>query len=225
MKTTLNEILRNESLKDLIYFPLLFYVTSFASVGLLYAISSGPTVDGKQLTFVLYLSVFVTELLLAFIVIRKLGTLGVQLKEFIMPKKEIRWIPALLVFVSLNVLFTVYILYPLIPIPLMKDLHPFQIFFFLALVPFTAGFVEELIWRGYFIEKLLVRGYNDLKTILLSSVSFAFIHGFFIPDKLAVTFLFGLIAGAYYVRERNLAVLMSTHIMVDIIAFALKILA
>ena len=30
------------------------------------------------------------------------------------------------------------------------------------------------------------------------------IHGFVVVDKLTVTFLFGLIAGGYYVRERNL---------------------
>jgi len=224
VKTNLNEIFRTESLRDLVYFPLLFNVIGIVSIGLLYAISFGSTIDWRQLNFVLYLLVFVIEWLLAFMVIRRLRRLEVPLKEFIMPRKKFRWIPAFLVFVSLNALFTLNILYPLIPIPPMKDLNSFQLLFFLMLSPITAGFVEELIWRGYFIKKLLAKGYNKWKTILFSSVSFAFIHGFFIPDKLIVTFLLGLIARIYYVRERNLVVLMGAHLMFDVIAFALKIL-
>jgi len=47
----------------------------------------------------------------------------------------------------------------------------------------------------------------------------AFIHGFLIPDKLVVTFLFGTIAGGHYVRERNLPVLIASHVVLDVIAF------
>ena len=220
-----NEIFKTESLRDLAYFPLLFNVVGLLVIGLLYAMSPGTAVGSTQFQFVMFLSAIITEWTLAFIVIRRFRKQGIILKEFIMPTKESRWIPAILVFFSLNVLFVVYMLYPLIPIPPMSDLSLLQLFFFLVLDPITAAFVEELIWRGYFIEKLLAKGYNEWKTILFSSVSFAFIHGFFIPDKLVVTFLIGLIAGIYYVRERNLVVLMGTHLTFDIIGFALKIFA
>jgi len=225
VKMISNEIFKTETLRDLIYFPLLFNVIGILSIGLLYAISPESTVGSRQFDLIIYSLVFITEWLLAFIVIRRLRRQVVSLKGFIMPRKEFRWMPALLVFVSLNALFTAYMLYSLIPIPSMGDLSPPQLLFFLVLSPITAGFVEELIWRGYFTEKLLAKGYNERKTIIFSSVSFAFIHGFFIPDKLIVTFLFGIIAGIYYIRERNLLVLMGTHLTVDIIAFALKIFA
>jgi len=106
----------------------------------------------------------------------------------------------------------------------MGDLNAFHILFYLAINPITAGFVEELIWRGYFIEKLLATGRSELKSIVYSSISFAFIHGFIVLDKLVVTFLFGLIAGAYYVKERNIPVLIAAAIVVDVIAFALVLL-
>jgi len=96
-----------------------------------------------------------------------------------------------------------------------------RLIFYLMLSPVTAGFVEELIWRGYFIEKLIATGKTKWRAIILSSISFAFIHGFLALDKLAVTFLFGIIAGAYYVSERNLLVLMGSHVVLDVIAFGL----
>jgi len=186
----------------------------------LYAVSSRLAVDFNSLQYL----VFIIEWVVAFIVIGRLRRQGLPLKGFIMPRKEFKWIPAFLVFVSLNMLLIVYLLYPLIPIPSMGHLSLLQLLFFLALLPVTAGFVEELIWRGYFIEKLLAKGYSEWKTILFSSISFAFIHGLLV-DKLIVTFLFGLIAGIYYLRERNLVVLMGTHTVVDIVGFALKIFA
>jgi len=220
VKMTYNEIFKTGSLKDLIYFPLLFNVIGFLSIGFLYAVSSGLAVDFNTLQYL----VFIIEWVVAFIVIGRLRRQGLPLKGFIMPRKEFKWIPAFLVFVSLNMLLIVYLLYPLIPIPSMGHLSLLQLLFFLALLPVTAGFVEELIWRGYFIEKLLAKGYSEWKTILFSSISFAFIHGLLV-DKLIVTFLFGLIAGIYYLRERNLVVLMGTHTVVDIVGFALKIFA
>jgi len=220
VKMTYKEIFKTGSLKDLIYFPLLFNVIGFVCIGFLYAVSSRLAVDFNTLQYL----VFIIEWVVAFIVIGRLRRQGLPLKGFIMPRKEFKWIPAFLVFVSLNMLLIVYLLYPLIPIPSMGHLSLLQLLFFLALLPVTAGFVEELIWRGYFIEKLLAKGYSEWKTILFSSISFAFIHGLLV-DKLIVTFLFGLIAGIYYLRERNLVVLMGTHTVVDIVGFALKIFA
>jgi membrane protease YdiL (CAAX protease family) len=46
----------------------------------------------------------------------------------------------------------------------------------------------------------------------------------FFPDKLAIIFLFGLIAGWYYYRERNLAPLMVTHALPDLWSVGLVIL-
>jgi len=223
VKMSMNEMFKTESLRDLVFFPLLFNVVGLFFMGLLYVAYPETTIGSTQFNFVVYLSVFIVEWLLAFIVIRRFRKKNIRLKEFIIPKKEFRWMPAIVVFVSLNVLFAIYVLHPLIPIPPMKNLDLTQLLFFFVLAPVTAGFVEELIWRGHFVEKLLAKGYSESKAVLFSAISFAFIHGFFILDKLIVTFLFGLIAGIYYARERNLVVLTVTHVVLDVIAFALKI--
>jgi len=213
---------KDRSLRDLIYFPVVYNVVGLIIVGMLFAVSPEHFVAPEILNAALYLGVVVTHWSLFYVIARRSGKEGI--KKIIVPKRKFRWLPSLLAFVSLNVLFTAYMIlalaYGRIP-PWGKPDLP-QLVFYLALNPITAGFVEELIWRGYFIEKLLAMGKTEWKAIIYSSVSFAFIHGIFIPDKVAVTFLFGLIAGAYYVRERNLPVLMVSHVVLDVIAFALS---
>jgi len=213
---------KDRPLRDLVYFPVVYNVVGLITVLILYAVSPEHFVAPEILNAALYLGVVITHWSLFYVIARRLRKEGI--KDIILPKRKFRWLPSLLAFLSLNVLFTAYMIlalaYGRIP-PWGKPDLP-QLFFYLALNPITAGFVEELIWRGYFIEKLLAMGKTKWKTIIYSSVSFAFIHGIIIPDKLAVTFLFGLIAGAYYVRERNLLVLMVSHVVLDVIAFSLS---
>jgi len=218
---------KDKSWRDLIYFPIIYYIISLFFAILLFAISPEYLADHEELNTVLYSAVFITHWLLAFLVIRRLKRQDLSLKEFIAPRKKTRIFPAILVFVSLNALFTTYMVLALTygRIQPWRNLNAFQLVYFVAAQPLTAGFVEELIWRGYFVEKLLRMGNSEWRSIIFSSISFAFIHGFWLVDKLAVTFLFGIIAGAYYVRERNLVVLMVTHVTLDIVAFALAFLA
>ncbi len=212
---------------DLICFPIVYYVMSLFFVVLLSAISPEYLADYEKLNTVLYSAVFITHWLLAFLVIRRLKRQDLSLIEFIAPKKKTRIFPTIFVFVSLNALFTAYMVLALTysRIQPWRNLNAFQLVYFIAAQPLTAGFVEELIWRGYFVEKLLRIGNSEWRSIIFSSISFAFIHGFWVVDKLAVTFLIGIIAGAYYVRERNLVVLMVTHVTLDIVAFALAFLS
>ncbi len=218
---------KDKTWRDLLYFPIMYYVISLFSVVLLFAISPDYLTNYEELNIVLYSAVFITHWLLAFLVIRRLKRQGVSLKKFIAPKKKTRIFPAILVFISLNVLFTAYMILALTygRIQPWRNLDVFQLVYFVVAHPLTAGFVEELIWRGYFIENLLRMGNSEGRSIIFSSISFALIHGFWVVDKLAVTFLFGIIAGAYYVRERNLVVLMVTHVTLDIVAFALAFFA
>jgi len=211
------------SLRDLVYFPIIFNLVSMITVGALYAFSPEHFVNQELLNTVLYLEVFIIEWSIGYIVIRKLGINGV--KRLIIPKKKLRWLPSILVCVSLNLLFTIYMVLALVfgRIQPWGDLNFFQIFFFIVLTPLTAGFVEELIWRGYFVEKLLAMNKSEWKAVVYSSVSFAFIHGVILVDKLIVTFLFGIIAGLYYVKERNLPVLIVSHVILDVIAFSLSV--
>jgi membrane protease YdiL (CAAX protease family) len=222
------EIAREDlSLRALVYFPVIFNVIGILAIGLLFAVSPDHSADPGAINTVALASLFLPWWLFASIVIRRLRRKGVSIREFIMPGGRFNLMPAVLVFVLLNVLFSAYIVVSLVygRIPAMSDLNPLQILFFIVLVPITAGFAEELIWRGYFIDKLIASGSSETRAIIYSSISFAFIHGFWFVDKLAVTFLFGLIAGFYYARERNLLVLMVAHVVVDVIGYGLTIFA
>ena len=104
----------------------------------------------------------------------------------------------------------------------MEGLDMWRKIVMLTVLPFTAGFCEELIWRGYIFTQLEARGYGLAKAIVFSAISFALIHGITLPDKLLTTFLFGIVAGLYYARERNLIPLMIAHIVMDVWSFGLS---
>lgn len=216
-----NSSRRIESLRDLIYFPVAYNAVGLALLAALYAASPEHAPETETFNTVLYSGVLMTHWCLAYIVTRRIGKEGVS--ELIRPKKRTNWPAATLVFAALNALFASYIYLGLRTgrIPPMAGPSIPQTIFYLVLNPLTAGVVEEIIWRGYLIERLLASGRTEPKAILLSSVSFAFIHGFFLIDKVLIATLFGVIAGLYYVRERNLPVLMATHVVVDVIAFSL----
>jgi len=214
---------KDKPLRDLVYFPVVYNSVGLVSVFLLFAFSPKHVAEPEILNAVLYLGVVMTHWALFYVIVRRLGIDGV--KKLIEPKNRFRWLPSTLVFVSLNVLFISYMVLALAygRIPRWGSMDALQILFYIFLNPITAGFVEELIWRGYFIEKLIATGKTERRAIVYSSISFALIHGFIIVDKLIVTFVWGIISGAYYVRERNIPVLMATHIVVDVIAFWLSL--
>ena len=209
--------------RELVYFPVVFNIVGLVAIGLLFVFSPGHAADSGTVTTVALLCVFMLEWLFALIVLTRLERQEVSLGKFLMPRKKASVLCAALVFAALTALFISYMMAGLAygRIPPMRDFSPIQSVFFLVLVPVTAGFTEELIWRGYFMEELLAMRMSKWRSIILTSVSFASIHGIFLPDKLAVTFLFGIIAGLYYFRERNLAVLIAAHVTIDVVAYAL----
>jgi len=214
---------KEKSCRDMIYFPIVYNIVGLLAASALYAVSPEHLVEPQILNTVLYLGVIVTHWALFFVIAKRLGMTGI--KKLILPKKKTRWLPSILIFALLNVLFTTYMILALIYGRILPwgNVNALQFVFYVILSPMTAGFVEELIWRGYFIEKLLASGKIAWKAIIYSSISFAFIHGFIVVDKLVVAFIFGVIAGAYYVKERNILVLIATHVVVDIIAFWLTL--
>ena len=213
------------SLRDLIYFPLLFNVVGLGLIGLLYAILPQVMVEYNQMMFNMYFLVFLTEWILAFFLTRRLRDKGITITQLALPKKKTRWLSAAAVFVSLNVLFIGYIVLAIWAgrIEPLSGLYSWQIVFLVVAAPLAAGIVEELAFRGYLIEESLRSGFSNQKIVLYSAASFALIHGFFVIDRMLVTFMFGLIAGFYYVRERNLPVLIFSHVIVDIVTFSLVI--
>jgi len=178
-------------------------------------------IKSGQLAFVVYILLFVLEWALAIAVLLRLKQAGLSLSDFIAPPGSLwkfRWGPALLVFVLLNAIFAVYIarLWASGELQAFGDLAIWQRLFIVALLPVTAGFGEELIWRGYVITQLEARGRGWWSAVLLAAISFALLHGLYLPDKLLVTFLLGIVAGFYFIRERNLIPLMVTHTFLDL---------
>jgi len=136
--------------------------------------------------------------------------------------RRFRWLPAVLMFVGVNAIMGLMMvllaaLQSASPgFSYYEDLRPWQLVLFVVGIPISAGFCEELIWRGYVITRLEARGRRRWAAILLSALSFALIHS---PLHWPFTFLFGIVTGYYYVRERNLITLMIAHAIVDFWSF------
>jgi len=183
-----------------------------------------------QVFFALYLFINLVEWVFAVSILLKLRRAGVSVLSLIAPHGapwRFKWVPAVLVFVAFNALFAVYVAVYACLLggwPAFEDWTAWQRIFMIGFVPVTAGFCEELLWRGYIITRLEARGRKRWSAILLSALSFALIHGV-LPDRLLVTFLIGIVAGYYYTRERNLVPLMVTHTVVDVWSFALSVFA
>ena len=136
---------------------------------------------------------------------------------------EFRWGPAIVLFTLFNMIFVGYILYLIARMPDLsyRDMNPIQVLLFILLLPVTAAFTEELIWRGHIISGFELRGKSSWGAMLISAISFALIHGVFLPDKLLVTFVLGIVTGIYYLRERSLLPIMVTHWFVDVWSFGI----
>ena len=136
--------------------------------------------------------------------------------------------PALALFVIFNGIWAIYVLtYTWIAgqWPSYKGLYDWQKVVFIVLFPISAGFTEELFWRGFIITQLEAAGQNPRRAILFSAIGFSLVHGVFFPDKLVVTFLLGLVAGFYFVHERRLLPLMLIHTFMDIWSYGLSLFA
>lgn len=180
-----------------------------------------------QLSFALSVFICIVEWSFAILLIRQLKWTGIR--ELIASTASLwkfrRW-PALGVFVVLNAIFSAYIAFTLWTNGSwyrIEGLGAWQNIVMVTLLPLTAGFCEELIWRGYIVTQLEARGHKVWRAIVLSAISFALIHGITLPAKLMTTFCFGMVAGWYYARERNLVPLMFTHIVVDVWSFGLSV--
>ncbi len=182
------------------------------------AATTGALTPGRM-QFWLSVFIFVVEWSFAIALILSLRRSGISLSHVIAPTGELwgfRWLPAILMFAALNVIMLAYLLglqafYGELGY---ADLATWQRLAMILLIPLTAAFCEELIWRGYILPGWLSTGRRWF-AILLSALSFALIHGIFLPDKLLMTFIFGVITGYYYTRQPNLLPLFFTHWFVD----------
>lgn len=207
--------------------PVLLNLMGVVVYGGYYALTASAPAGATRLPMG-YVTLFSTALILSLewvlvLTIRvRLRQEGSSLRALIAPadaRGQFRWPPALGVFLAWNSLFAIYlglasILYGNLAqsysgLPLVLRLV------LLVVQPISAGFTEELIWRGYVLTRLEARGYSARAVIGLSALSFAAIHGIYLPDKLLATFILGVIAAWYYRRTRNLVPLMVTHAVLD----------
>ena len=78
-----------------------------------------------------------------------------------------------------------------------------------VLIPISAAFSEETIWRGYAIPRLQ----GTWRSLLLTSLSFALFHGIFNPLVVVATFVQGLVWGWAYRRTGSTVPSMVLHFL------------
>lgn len=215
--------------------PVVLNIGGLLLIGALYAYkyttspsqaSGAIQISFGQIQFALSIFIFFVEWFFAGLLIYRYRKAGRSIRSLFSPTGNLlkfHRAPAIWLFVLFNAIFAGYIFYLTVKMPNLsyRDLTAFQIVLFMLLTPVTAAFTEELIWRGHILSELEAGGKKPWAVLLISSISFALIHGVFLPDKLVVTFLIGILTGGYYLRERNLLPLMITHWFVDVWSFGL----
>jgi len=209
--------------------PVCLFGTVFA---IAYGRSGDPQdIDLTQPLFWLYFAVFIINWLLALFVFQKYGSAGKSVRRLFAADGEIfrfRWKPALAMFVLFNGIWVIYLLaYEWLAggWPSYASFQGWQKIVFIGLFPISAGFTEELYWRGFLITEMEAAGQTSTRAVLLAAAGFSLVHGVFFPDKLLVTFLLGVVAGFYYTRERKLLPLMFTHAFIDIWSYGISLFA
>jgi membrane protease YdiL (CAAX protease family) len=181
-----------------------------------------------QVQFASAVLIFLVEWGLALLLIGRLRRSGQPLMQLIAPQGNLwrfRWLSALGLFLAWNGIFGLYLLLAgRLYRGVWESYEGLTLGWSIVqilLLPATAAFCEELIWRAYIPTQLERRGYRSWAIVGLSALSFALIHGVFLPDRIAATFLLGLIGGTYYLRQRSLVPLICTHWFVDFWSFGL----
>jgi len=93
---------------------------------------------------------------------------------------------------------------------------------FILFISVTAGFCEEIIFRGYLLTRLSLLFKNKAVPVILSSLLFAAMHyRYNMPREYLFTFLIGIIFSIYYQRFGNIKPLIITHVLIDVINLTL----
>lgn len=86
-----------------------------------------------------------------------------------------------------------------------------------AVTAITAGFCEELIYRGFMMTALKHNGSGTLVAMTLSSLSFAFFHGLLPVPMLVAGFVISMTWAFIYEKTGNLWVTVLIHGLWDVI--------
>ncbi|MGC4039503.1 MAG: type II CAAX endopeptidase family protein [Flavobacterium sp.] len=92
---------------------------------------------------------------------------------------------------------------------------------FVLFVVFTAGITEEILFRGYIQPRLDALLKSPVLGILINSLLFALLHhGYGTLVNIIGPLFIGLIFSVYYWKFRNIKVLITCHILIDLIALS-----
>lgn len=131
------------------------------------------------------------------------------------------WILALILTVS-------YVLYTFKAIPFVRQMQrEISLFKMVGLMTIVGGIIEEVVFRRWLMDLLMKLGYGDIIQIIVSGLSFGFIHiswGLFSKEKrflkgafIATMFLgFGL-AIVYLVGNRNIGPCIISHSIINMV--------
>jgi membrane protease YdiL (CAAX protease family) len=92
-----------------------------------------------------------------------------------------------------------------------------QRLFFIVMV-FTAGFCEEIIYRGFAITKLSDFKINKWIAIIPAGISFVFVQGIFAFDQFLFYFVLALIFGIIFVLSKKLLPNVILHLLFNLSA-------
>ncbi len=87
-----------------------------------------------------------------------------------------------------------------------------------TVIVFRAGFVEELFYRGYAIERLKSLGWPQWAAATVPLVIFAAMHSYGGAMNVLMAFTLGAILTAFYLWRQDLVSNMIAHFLVDFIA-------
>lgn len=97
-------------------------------------------------------------------------------------------------------------------------------YFLIFFTSVTAGFVEELLFRGYLLSRMELVFKSPVIAIFLSSILFGLMHfGYGTVYQLVGPFIIGLGFAFYYWQFRNIKVVIFCHCIWDIAAVCAKL--
>ena len=197
-----------------------YYFLSFKNVKL------PPAINQASIGFIMYVLVSLAEWYFLFSVLGELRKNNLTLRSVLFPPEKTKpdYLSILVLFLSVNALFAVYLVQFGAQGNWIRELASWQKYFIIIFLPLTAGICEEIIWRGYLITALKTRGVKDGLAIFISAISFASIHGIYLLDKLIITFFIGLLTALYYVKQKRIMPLIITHIIMDMWSFGVYLI-
>ena len=88
----------------------------------------------------------------------------------------------------------------------------------------TAGFVEELTFRGYLLPRMEIIFKSPVIAVFLSSILFGLLHfGYGTVFQIIAPFFIGLVFAYYYWEFRNIKVIIFCHVAWDLMAIYVKV--